>query len=1235
MNAHSPGKYESLRERIAQLSAEKREFLERLLSDSRLDVSRLPITPRKPDSDIIPLSLAQQRLWFLDQLDPNSSVYNVLNIISPQIRLHLPTLQLTLNEIIRRHEILRTSFAVTDGQPRQVIAPTLTPPLLVVDLQNMPQSQREAESLRLAASNLQRPFDLTRAPLLRVTLLQLDEREQLLLLTMHHIITDGWSIDVFRKELRLLYQAFSLGQPSPLPPLPIQYADFAIWQRQWLQKEELDILLAYWEKQLHGIPNLLELPTDRARPAVQTLRGATQTATFSLRLSDALKTLSRQEKVSLFMTLLAAFKILLYRYTGQADILVGTPVASRSRHEIEPLIGFFVNTLVLRTDLSGNPSFRELLGRVREVTLGAYANQDLPFEQLVNALQLRRDLSRTPLFQVMFEFQDVRTDNDDWALLSLNSLKVDGRTAKFDLTLKMLETEGGLLGTVEYNADLFESLTISRMLGHLRMLLKGIVADPGQPVSELLLLTADEQHQLLHQWNDTKTAYPRNVCIHQLFEAQVDRTSDAVAVVCGDQCLTYKALNEQANRLACYLRAQGVRPGMLVGICVERSLEMMVGVLGILKAGAAYLPLDPAYPKERLAFMLADSQAPMLLTQERLVDRLPQQVRVICLDRDCEAISRENSHNITTEVTERHLAYVIYTSGSTGKPKGVMIAHQAVLNTIHWLQDAFHLDADDVVAQKTAASFTDSVWEFFWTLIVGSKLAIIGDDIVKDPHLLYQCLRDEDITITQFVPPLMALFLDEVGSVEEAVPLPRLKWVFNGGEALPLQLAREWYSALSHARIGNIYGMTESAIYATQHIISEYPESNLSSVPIGRPIANAKVYILDKAGQLSPVGVSGEICIGGLSLAEGYLNRASLTAERLVPDAFSGQHGARLYKTGDLGRYLSDGTLQYLGRSDHQVKVRGFRVELGEIEAVLEQHPMIREAVVVVRRDETGFSVSSGNAGTTNRLIAYLVAEGSQPASTGELRPFLKEKLPDYMIPAAFVWLERLPLTTNGKVDRRSLPEPTPARPDLTTAFAAPTTPTEIILADIWAQVLGLDQVGIYDNFFELGGDSILTIQIVARANQAGLRMTPRQLFQEQTIAELSKVTSLEQTVELVAETVPMSIAQLRSELDWMSDEELQNVETIYPATGLQAGMLFHTVYGEVEGNYIAQLSWEMRGAVNVGALKEAWQRIVERHAILRTSFIWKREKEPFQVVYRQVRLPWEQYDWQGLSAEE
>ena len=1239
MSAQSPGKNESIRERLAKLSAEKREFLERLLN-RRLVASRLPITPRVPGIDFIPLSFAQQRLWFLDQLEPDSSAYNVLNIISPQIRLHVPTLQLTLNEIMRRHEILRTTFAVTDGQPHQVIAPALAAPLRVVDLQDVPQSQQEAESLRLAASDLQRPFDLTRAPLLRVMLLQLNDREQLLLLTMHHIITDGWSIDLFRNELRILYEAFSLDQPSALPPPPIQYADFSIWQRQWLQKEVLDTLLAYWKKQLDGIPNLLELPTDRARPAVQTFRGATQATTFPLVLSDALKTLSRQEKSSLFMTLLAAFKTLLYRYTGQGDILVGTPVASRDRHEIRALMGFFVNTLVLRTNLSDNPSFRELLERVRQVTLGAYANQDLPFEQLVDALQLQRDLSRTPLFQVMFEVQDVRTDDEGWALLSLNSLKVEGTTAKFDLTLKMLETEQGLLATVEYNAGLFDSLTISRMLGHLRMLLESIVADPGRPISELLLLTADEQHQLLNDWNNTKTEYQKDVCIHQLFEAQVDRTPDTVAVVCEDRRLTYRALNEQANRLACYLRAEGVRPGMFVGICVERSLEIIVGVLGILKAGAAYVPLDPAYPKERLAFMLADSQAPLLLTQERLVDRLPQQqVRVICLDRDWEAISRESSHNLPTGIDERRLAYVIYTSGSTGKPKGVMITHKAVLNTLHWLQDAFDLNADDIVAQKTAASFTDSVWEFFWPLIVGSRLTIVGDDIVKDPHLLYRCLSDEDITITQFVPPLMALFLNEVRAVPEAVPLPRLKWVFNGGEALPLQLAREWYSALSHAKIGNIYGMTESAIYATQHIISEYPESTLSSVPIGRPIANAKVYILDKAGHLSPVGVSGEICIGGLSLADGYLNLASLTAERFMPDPFSGEPGARLYKTGDLGRYLSDGSLQYLGRVDHQVKIRGFRVELGEVEAVLEQHPIVREAVVVVLIGEIGSSSSSASSIATNRLIAYLVPAVGQSASTVDLRPFLKEKLPDYMIPAAFVWLDRLPLTPNGKVDRRSLPEPTQVRQVLTTAFAAPATPVEVILANIWAEVLGLDQVGIHDNFFELGGDSILTIQIVSRANQAGLRMTPRQLFQQQTIAELSKVTTLDRTVvgqqDQVRETAHLPLAQLRAELDWMTDEELQNVETISPVSPLQAGMLFHTVYGEGEGTYIAQLSWRMRGAVDAEAMKEAWRRMLERHSILRTVFIWEREKEPFQVVYGEVGLPWEQYDWAGMSAEE
>jgi amino acid adenylation domain-containing protein/non-ribosomal peptide synthase protein (TIGR01720 family) len=1230
MSAQPPGNRESVGARISQLSADKREFLASLLKDSRISSLRLPIQRRAHGVDVMALSFAQQRLWFLDQLEPNSSVYNVLNIISPPIPLHVPTLQRALDEIVRRHEILRTRFVVSDGEPEQVIIPALSVPVQVVDAQDMPRSQGETQAMRLAAAVLQRPFDLTRPPLLRVTLVQL-AAEQMLLLTMHHIITDGWSIDVFRRELRLLYEAFSAGRPSPLPAPPIQYGDFAIWQRQWLE-HDVATLVAYWKQQLGDTPSLLELPTDRPRPAVQTSRGATETVALPRVLADALKALSRREKVTLFETLLAAFQVLLCRYTGQSDISVGTPVANRSRPELSASIGFFVNTLVLRTSLSGNPSFRELLGRVRATTTGAYANQEVPFERLVDALRLPRDLSRTPLFQVMFEVQEVPADEEEWTLLSGNSLKVETRTAKFDLTLKMLDTARELIATIEYNADLFEPLTIARMLGHFRTLLEDIVANPEQSLSELRVLPVDEQHRLLYEWNDTDTVFPQGVCIHQLFEAQAERTPDAVAVICEEQSLTYRVLDEHANRMARYLRTRGVRPGMLVGICVERSIETVIGLFGILKAGAAYVPLDPAYPKERLAFMLADSHAPILLTQNKLVHRLPQeQTHVISIDGDWEAISRESARNIAGAVDDRALAYVIYTSGSAGAPKGVMITHRAALNTVHWLQDAFALGAADVVAQKTATSFTDSVWEYFWPLITGARLAVIGDGAVKDPQLLQQALRDANVTVTQFVPPLMAMFLSVMRTVQEVARLPQLKWVFNGGEALHVPLAQEWYSVIRTARIANIYGMTESAVYATLHIVAEHPDDSLRSVPIGRPIANAKVYILDNAGHLCPAGVSGEISIGGLSLAEGYLDRASLTAERFVPDPFSRSPGARLYKTGDLGRQLSGGSLEYLGRVDHQVKIRGFRVELGEIEAILGQHPAIREVTVVAREDESGGA---------KRLVAYVVAEAGHALTTTELRRFLQEKLPDYMNPAVFVWLPQLPLTPNGKVDRRSLPEPAQVRPNLMTAFAAPQTAVEMILADIWTQVLRLDNVGVHDNFFDLGGDSILTIQIVARANRAGLRLTPRQLFQQQTIAELAKVTSVDPTIvaaqEQIQESASAATAHLiAAESDWMTAEELPNVEAVYPVTPLQAGLIFHTVYGTGTGSYVAQLSFRMRGVVDAGAWRAAWAEVVQRQTSLRTGFVWKREREPVQVVYRQVAVPWEEQDWRGLTPTE
>jgi amino acid adenylation domain-containing protein/non-ribosomal peptide synthase protein (TIGR01720 family) len=1086
------------------------ERLEQFLRTELLAVP--PLLPVSREGEML-LSFAQARLWFLEQLEPGSSAYNIPAAVRLTGSLHVAVLEQSLNEIVQRHEVLRTTFATVSGEPTQVIAPVLALTVPRVDLRNLPEAQQEAQVERLATEEAQQPFDLAKGPLLRATLLHLGEAEHVLLLTMHHIVSDGWSMGVLIRELAALYEAFSTGKPSPLPELPIQYADFAHWQRQWLQGEVLAAQLSYWEQQLTGAPALLELPTDRPRPAVQTFRGATQFLALPEPLSQKLKTLSQRSGVTLFMTLLAAFQTLLYRYTGQEDICIGSPIANRNRSETEELIGFFVNTLVLRADMSENPTFQELLGRVREVTLGAYAHQDLPFEQLVEALQPERNLSHQPLFQVMFALQNAPMPALELPNLTLSSLEIESGTAKFDLTLSMEDTEQGLVGSLEYNTDLFHGTTISRMLGHFQTLLEGIVAEPDQRLSDLPLLTQPERQQLLVEWNDTQADYSKDVCIHQLFEAQSEQTPEAVAVVFEGQQLTYRELNCRANQVAHHLRSLGVGPEGLVGICVERSLEMVIGLLGILKAGGAYVPLDPDYPKERLAYMLSDSQVPVLLTQEKLMLGLSEhQARVVCLDRDWGVSLAENEENPVSGVKPENLAYVIYTSGSTGKPKGVLVTHQGLCNLSSAQIRLFDLHSDSRVLQFASFSFDASIWEIVMALCSGAMLCLGTRESLLPGSSLMKVLLEYAITHITLPPSALAALPTE--------ELPALQNIIVAGEACSMGLFAQWSKG---RRFFNAYGPTESTVCGT---VYECPNGS-DKLPIGRPIVNTQVYILDPHLQPVPVGVPGELYIGGAGLARGYLNRPELTSEKFICNPFSDEPRARLYKTGDLARYQPDGNIEFLGRLDDQVKIRGFRIELGEIEAVLGQHPAVQETVVVVREDIPG----------NKRLVAYLVTKESPALSMQELYRFLKQQLPEYMVPSAFVLLDALPLTANGKVDRRVLPAPDTTRPELVGTYVAPRTSVEELLAGIWADVLGLEKVGIHDNFFELGGDSILSIQIVARANQAGLRLTPKQLFGHQTIAELATVagtTSVFQAEQgLVTGEVPLTPIQ-----QWFFEQE-------------------------------------------------------------------------------------------------
>ncbi len=966
---------ESLSERRSRLSPERRAILEKLTQGKATGKTGAPRIPVRPTPGPGSLSFGQQRLWFLDQLVPGSAAYNITEGLLLQGQLQITTLERSLNEIVRRHEALRTLFIAPEGSdelPLQSVIPALHLSLPVLDLRTVREDQRSALVRDLLAEEAQRTFDLAHGPLLRTTLLRLREEEHVLLLSMHHIVSDSWSLGIFIRELIALYTAYAAGQPSPLPELPIQYADYAHWQREWLQNEVLERLATYWKQRLSAMPSMLELPTDRPRPAIQTFQGARQTFRLSKTLSEGLNALSRQEGATLFMTLLAAFQTLLSRYTGQDDFAVGTPIANRTLSQTEGLIGFFANTLVLRSTLANNPSLRELLRRTREKALEAYAYQDMPFEQLVVILDAERALSHNPLFQAMLVLQNAPQETQGLPGLTVKLLNVESATAKFDLWLSMMEGSEGLFGILEYNTDLFDEATITRLLVHFRTLLEGIVADPAQRISDLPLMTEDERLQLLTEWNATQTAYPLYHGLHHLLAEQAERTPDAIALVFEDEHLSYRELHQRANQLANYLRELGVGTETLVGVCMERSPELVVVLSGILKAGAAYLPLDPTYPKDRLEFMLADAGVSVLLTHEKLRDLLVTET-CICLDSCWEEIARQSGDKPEGQTDGANAAYVIYTSGSTGKPKGVLNTHRGIINRLQWMQQTYQLNVTDRVLQKTPISFDVSVWEFFWPLLNGASLILARPEGHRDSNYLITLIHEQQITTLHFVPSMLHVFLEEQG-LERCQSLKR---VICSGEALTTDLQTRFFARLP-AELHNLYGPTEAAIDVTSWACT--PERQAHTVPIGRPIANTQIYLLDQYGQPVPVGVAGELHIGGTGLARGYLNRPQLTSERFVPDPFSDVEGMRLYKTGDLARYRADGRIEFLGRLDEQVKLRGLRIELGEIESVLAGQPEVRECVAAIREDVSG----------NQQLVAYVVPHAlSSHASEHEIEASL------------------------------------------------------------------------------------------------------------------------------------------------------------------------------------------------------------------------------------------------------
>ncbi|WP_259359059.1 amino acid adenylation domain-containing protein [Pseudomonas fulva] len=1102
-----PARSQDLIERIQGLDGNKRQQLFRKLHQAGVNVARLPIVPAR-ESGLLPLSYAQQRQWFLWLLEPQSAAYNICTALRLKGEFECGALEQALQGLIARQASLRTRFVEEDGQAWQRI---LTPQELAFAVQHRKAGEANPTQAIKACVDEQAkcPFELTAQPLIRACLLQLASDDHVLVLTLHHIITDGWSMGVLVEELLALYQAARLGTMAQLPELSIQYADYGMWQRQWLEAGERERQLAYWQAQLGREQTVLPLPLDRPRPAVQSLRGASLGVHLPAALRDGLRQLARQQDVSLFTVLLASFQVLLHRYSGQADIRVGVPNANRNRAEAERLIGLFVNTQVFKGLLDGPLPFDAFLRAVHLTGQDAQAHQDLPFEQLVEALQPERNLSHNPLFQVMFNHQDSRRLGQVGNGLAVEALQWDNHTAQLDLTLDTVESAEGLSANLTYATDLFDRATIERLAEHWQNLLQAIVANPRQPVGELPMLATTEQERIVVQWNATATdAYPLDACVHTLIEAQAQRTPDAVALVFGERQLSYRELDQQANQLAHQLIEQGVGPDVLVGIAVERSLEMVLGLVAVLKAGGAYVPLDPEYPRDRLAYVFEDSGIELLLTQSHLRTQLPEPDAVRVLNLDGQGHLAYPTQATGVQPGPENLAYVIYTSGSTGKPKGAGNRHKALTNRLCWMQQAYGLEVSDTVLQKTPFSFDVSVWEFFWPLMVGARLVVAAPGDHRDPARLVALIEREQVSTLHFVPSMLQVFLQDPG----VCGCTSLKRIVCSGEALQVDAQQQVFAKLPNAGLYNLYGPTEAAIDVTHWTCRGEGQD---SVPIGQPIANLSTYVLSHDLAPVPAGVVGELYLGGEGLARGYHRRPGLTAERFVASPFG--VGQRLYRSGDLARQRADGVIEYMGRIDHQVKIRGLRIELGEIEArLLEQAEVCEAAVLAV------------GTGADMQLAAYLVPHQPDSAQLGEqLKARLRTLLPAYMVPTQVVLLASLPLSPNGKLDRKALP--TPDSNQRQQAYVPPQTPLQAQLAQVWQTVLKLEQVGLHDNFFDLGGHSLLATQMMMQIRQ--------QLRVDVPLKALFQTASLEQFVE--------QVQQLQTDVQPVEDELAKSLEAL------------------------------------------------------------------------------------------
>ncbi len=1087
---------------------------------------------------VFPASFAQQRLWFLDQLDPGTTAYNLpraFRIVGP---LDVDNLTRAFHLVIERHAALRTVFDSVEGEGRQIVLSEVELEIPIFDVGDFPESERETEALRIAAEEGRKPFDLKEGPLIRPVLVRLELEKHFLVLTMHHIIADGWSIALLFREVTTAYAAIAKGEVPNLPELRLQYTEYAQWQREYMSGDVLSGEIEFWKRKLAGAQPLLELPLDHARPATAGWHGATEELNVPAETLARLKALAQTEGSTLFMVAMAAFQSLLWRYSNQESILIGTPIAGRNDVDLENMIGLFVNTLIFRGDFSANLTFRDVIRQVRSFALEAYAHQDLPFEKLVEELVPQRSLDTHPLFQVLFTFQNIPQQVFEIPGLTVHEMPFEAGIAKFDISVVMWEA-GDLHCQFEYNTDLFEPSTMQRMLQHFERLLNGIVENPDVAVAKIPLMSPEEREQAVVQWNRTAADYPKDLTIPSAFERQVERTPDATALLFAGKNWSYRQLNDKANRLAHRFIEKGVGAGSLVGVCLERSAEMVLALLGVLKTGAAYVPLDPAYPAERLKFLVEDASLLSVVTRSSLENLLPENVRnVVFCDEDGDGAVGKPTINPSRSVGSSERAYVIYTSGSTGTPKGVEGTHRASMNRFSWMWRTYPFKAGEVCCQKTNLGFVDSIWEIFGPLLAGVPNVIIPHETARDPKEMLQLLAREHVTRIVLVPSLLRTLLDRAANLQRRVPDLKL-WTCSG-EVLPVDLAKRFRESFPDATLLNIYGSSEVAADVTCHEVAK--EELASSVAIGKPISNTQIYLVDEYGDPVPIGMRGQIFVGGDNLARGYLNRPELTAERFVSNWLAPDRSPRLYRTGDVGRFRWNGEIEYLGRVDSQVKLRGLRIELGEIGSVLSTHPVVREAVVIINGE-----------GEQQKLAAYLVMRDLEKApSAGELRRYLRTKLPEHMVPASYWQVEALPLLPSGKVNRPALTG-SGAKPLLDQEeLAAPRNEVEAKLAEVWKELLEVEKVGIEQNFFELGGHSLLVLQVTARIRRIfDVELPVRSVFEAPTIAQLAMEVQKAEAMGLKARTPilqrrprtpSVSRETLLAQLDGLSSTELQNL---------------------------------------------------------------------------------------------